>query len=673
MLRTVVAVLLGLALITPAYAAQVAPSDEAAIRDVIERGNATQSRAIALRDPTEVGDHAVDAYQARLARTNRTLLASGVTTIELVNMDWGPINVDGPTASATTFETWRTSYATGPTEFARDRNVYALVRDDDGAWRVAGNEHPDGRARPAPVEPDGSDPGVDVPAGQSTSSNWAGYAARGGTFTSVSGTWTVPEIALDSPFGADAAWVGIGGLRSRDLIQAGTQQVVSGTGSVTYQAWVEKLPEVSQPVPLTVLPGHTVTISIDQQAPDTWLISSDQCHHRPDPATHRKLSVLAQLGRVDSGSAVRAATSAAALGSLARSTSAPHRPSKTARRSRLADLGARAISLIDDNRRALAVPSPLGLDGASFSVTRLLVLPSASRRHSTARACASRLSARASTTAGGPASRRSSALSANTEMIFEKIVDVDRRREARRATGGHDVARPGRVVADRFGVQLAQKHAAGVAHTRQPRPRIANRQAQVLAGEGVGQIHRFVQVARFDDAAAMRERLLDDGAAAASSATCSATSRSTASASAASGVISSDEASGSCSAWASRSAATQARIGRVVGHDQALGRSGQRLDADLAEDHAFGQHDEEIARARRSCRRAARSRCHRPGRRWPARRRRDSTASTPATCAAAEQDVRQRRRSAADGGEASTTSVTPATRAGIAAMSTLLG
>jgi len=369
MLRTVVAVLLGLALITPAYAAQIAPSDEAAIREVIERGNATQARAIALRDPNEVGDHAVDSYQERLARTNRTLLASGVTTIELVTIEWGPINVDGPSASATAFETWRTSYATGPTEFARDRNVYALVRDDSGAWRVAGNEHPDGRARPAPAEPDGSDPGLDVPAGQSTSSNWAGYAARGGAFTSVSGTWTVPEIALDAPFGADAAWVGIGGLRSRDLIQAGTQQVVSGSGSVTYQAWVEKLPDVSQPVPLTVLPGHTVTVSIDQQAPDTWLISvtnvtTGQTLQRTEtytsslssaewiqeaPFARRRVLPLSEFGTINfsAASAVKDGTSMT-----------------------IADLGARAISLIDNNRRALAVPSPLGLDGASFSVNR---------------------------------------------------------------------------------------------------------------------------------------------------------------------------------------------------------------------------------------------------------------------------------------------------------------
>jgi hypothetical protein len=368
MLRTLAVAIFALALITPAYAAQVAPSDEAAIRDVIERGNATQARAIALRDPGEVGDHAVVDYQARLARTNRSLLNNGVTEIALVTIDWGPITVDGSTASATTFETWRTSYASGPTEFARDRNVYSLVRNG-GAWRVAANEHPDSRSEATPAEPDGTNPGLDVPAGQSTSSNWAGYAARGGHFSSVSGTWTVPEIPLDAPFGADAAWVGIGGLRTRDLIQAGTQQIVTGTGSVTYQAWYEKLPDVSHPVPLTVLPGHTVSVSIDLQAPDTWLISltnvtTGQMLQRTEtyesshssaewiqeaPFARRRVLPLSEFGSI-SFSAASAVRDGASMS--------------------IADLGARAISLIDRNQRALAVPSPLGLDGASFSVMR---------------------------------------------------------------------------------------------------------------------------------------------------------------------------------------------------------------------------------------------------------------------------------------------------------------
>src|SRR5579859_7499412 len=47
------------------------------------------------------------------------------------------------------------------------------------------------------------------------SRNWAGYAAGSGSFTSVSATWTVPQFAPDSPAGADAVWVGIGGVRSR--------------------------------------------------------------------------------------------------------------------------------------------------------------------------------------------------------------------------------------------------------------------------------------------------------------------------------------------------------------------------------------------------------------------------------------------------------------------------
>jgi len=368
MLRTIAVALFALALITPAYAAQVTPSDEDAIRTVIETGNASQSRAIALRDPDAVGDHAVVDYQSRLARTNRGLLDNGVTEIALVNIDWGPITVDGATASATTVETWRTSYAAGPTEFARDRNVYTLVRNG-GVWRVASNDHPDARTRAAPAEPDGSDPGVEVPDGQSTSSNWAGYAARGGSFTSVSGTWTVPELSLDAPFGADAAWVGIGGLRSRDLIQAGTQQVVSGTGSVTYQAWFEKLPDVSHPLALTVLPGHTVTVSIDLQAPDTWLISltnvtTGQMLQRTEtyasshssaewiqeaPFARRRVLPLTEFGAINfsAGSAVKDGVSMS-----------------------ISDLEARAISLIDSNHRALAVPSPLGADGASFTVSR---------------------------------------------------------------------------------------------------------------------------------------------------------------------------------------------------------------------------------------------------------------------------------------------------------------
>jgi hypothetical protein len=83
------------------------------------------------------------------AATNQVLLENGVTEIKLVNLEWGQITVAGNTATATVYETWSTTFIDGTTEQARDRNVYTLVQDN-GAWKVQSDEHPDQRAAGAP-------------------------------------------------------------------------------------------------------------------------------------------------------------------------------------------------------------------------------------------------------------------------------------------------------------------------------------------------------------------------------------------------------------------------------------------------------------------------------------------------------------------------------------------
>jgi hypothetical protein len=208
-----------------------------------------------------------------------------------------------------------------------------------------------------------------VQPGPGTSRNWSGYAARGGTFTSVSATWTVPQLAIDGPFGADAAWVGIGGLSGRDLIQAGTQQSVSGAGSVTYQAWIEMLPAASRPVPLTVLPGHAVSVSIDQQAGDAWLISFTNL--TSGATLQRSVQYASSLSSAEwieeAPFARRRVLPISQFGSLSFSAASAVKDGDS---QTIADLGARAISLVDGSGRAVAVPSPLGADGASFAVAR---------------------------------------------------------------------------------------------------------------------------------------------------------------------------------------------------------------------------------------------------------------------------------------------------------------
>jgi hypothetical protein len=300
------------------------------------------------------------------------LIDAGVQVIELIDLEWGPVNINGASATATTFETRRTSYSEGPTDFTRARNVYTLARDSGGAWRITANDHPDGRSRritpPSPDSP-GSPPPDQQP-GPGTSRNWSGYAARGGTFTSVSASWTLPKLAVDGPFGADAAWVGIGGLRSRDLIQAGTQQSVSGNGSVTYQAWIEMLPDASHPVPLTVLPGDTVTVSLDQQAGDNWLFSFTNI--ASGQTLQRSVQYSSSLSSAEwieeAPFARQRVLPISQFGSLSFSNASAVKDGQSLT---IADLTARSISLIDDAGRSVAVPSPLGTDGASFTVARL--------------------------------------------------------------------------------------------------------------------------------------------------------------------------------------------------------------------------------------------------------------------------------------------------------------
>src|SRR5580658_4257781 len=65
-----------------------------------------------------------------------------------------------------------------------------------------------------------SAPNVGISSG--TSRNWAGYDATNGSYTSVSGTWTIPNATGSGHTSADAEWVGIGGIANQDLIQSGT-------------------------------------------------------------------------------------------------------------------------------------------------------------------------------------------------------------------------------------------------------------------------------------------------------------------------------------------------------------------------------------------------------------------------------------------------------------------
>lgn len=359
----------------PRLVATVDEDANAAIQELIQRSNEQQAQALAARDASLMSDTVTSDHFQELAQINQSLLDSGVVSIKLLKLEWGAVAIDGTTATATTYETWTTTLADGSVGQSRDRNDYGLVLDN-GAWKIKTTDHPaeaqaGGRPGASSAAPTPQTQPFPFPEDQNTSHNWSGYAATGGSFTSVTGTWTVPAFSADGVFGVDAAWVGIGGVRSRDLIQAGTQQTVSGSGSTQYQAWVETLPRASRPVPLRVHAGDSVSVTISEQSPDQWLIeftnnTTGQTHQQTEQYTSSHSSAE-WVEEAPSGGRGGGVLPLSNFGTIQFSDGSTVRSGQTVS---IAASGAKAITMVSNNDQALAVPSPLGSDGASFSVAR---------------------------------------------------------------------------------------------------------------------------------------------------------------------------------------------------------------------------------------------------------------------------------------------------------------
>ena len=351
--------------ITAPVTAVVAGDQQTAVKQTIESSNQAQAKAFNTNDDTVMRQYATDSFYQQLVQTNRDLRSSGATGITLVSAEYRDITVNGSSANATTIETWRTAYQDGSSDETTARNDYTLVLDGN-AWKVNTDDQPSAVEQPAP-QPNTGTTTPSAARSFSTSSNWSGYAATGGTYTAVTGTWTVPNVTATTS-GADATWVGIGGVDSNDLIQAGTQATVSG-GAVEYDAWIEMLPQSSRPVSLSVNPGDSVTVTIAQQSGDQWSITiknNTTGNRYATTVTYRSSSSSAEWVQ-EAPSVGRGTVALDQFGAVTFTGATAVRDGKTLD---LSDLGAQAITMINGSREPLAQPSVIGNDGSSFTVTR---------------------------------------------------------------------------------------------------------------------------------------------------------------------------------------------------------------------------------------------------------------------------------------------------------------
>lgn len=100
--------------------------------------------------------------------------------------------------------------------------------------------------------------------------NWSGYVAthqpgKKVTYKSVTGTWTVPKATCSKKLGAtsSAAWVGIGGYKTTNQEEVGTNSNCSKQGKPVYFAWFELVPYLSYQtfpnIKHKVFAGDTIT------------------------------------------------------------------------------------------------------------------------------------------------------------------------------------------------------------------------------------------------------------------------------------------------------------------------------------------------------------------------------------------------------------------------------
>src|SRR6266702_5857911 len=109
-----------------------------------------------------------------------------------------------------------------------------------------------------PIQLAGSAPAVPNARGgirhQAESTNWSGYAATTGTYTSVSASWTEPTGTCSGSAKYSSFWVGLDGYNSSTVEQTGSEMDCSGS-TAKYYSWYEMYPAYPHNFSNAVSPG----------------------------------------------------------------------------------------------------------------------------------------------------------------------------------------------------------------------------------------------------------------------------------------------------------------------------------------------------------------------------------------------------------------------------------
>ena len=191
-------------------------------------------------------------------------------------------------------------------------------------------------------------------------------------YTSISGSWIVPKATgVSGKTTADAAWIGVGGVSTGDLIQVGTQDTVSASGTETSSAFYELLPHASKTIgSMTVSPGDTVEASLAEAATNEWKVTitdtSNGQSFTTNVAYDSQLSSAEWIEEDPSYSASRLVP----LDNFSPITFTDAAAIENGNTVNLASGDAQPITLVTAPSTVVASPSALSSDDESFTITK---------------------------------------------------------------------------------------------------------------------------------------------------------------------------------------------------------------------------------------------------------------------------------------------------------------
>jgi hypothetical protein len=104
--------------------------------------------------------------------------------------------------------------------------------------------------------------------------NWSGYAVAGGSYSSVTSTWTEPGVSCNSRNDLFAPWVGIDGYGTSTVEQTGVATDCS-SGSPQYAGWYEMYPAAPVYYGDPVSAGDSITATVNRSGDSYTLTLTD--------------------------------------------------------------------------------------------------------------------------------------------------------------------------------------------------------------------------------------------------------------------------------------------------------------------------------------------------------------------------------------------------------------